>query len=139
DVGIAFLDKPVEVDINEAESRRGAPVPKQPRLDMFGPQWLPQESIVLKVDLPDGKIVGGLPVPLHEVQLLGRERRRPSSGGSLVSPRTRRPFRVARCRAGDAGIEMVSAASSHAPLLLLLCPDETHSGGYVLSRAPGRV
>ena len=40
DVQIGIADRAIEMGINEVEPGRGAPMPEQPRLDMFGLQRL---------------------------------------------------------------------------------------------------
>jgi len=54
DVGFAVADDPVQVRVDEVESRRGAPVPQQPGLDVLGGQRFGQQRVVQQVDLPDG-------------------------------------------------------------------------------------
>jgi hypothetical protein len=72
DVGVALLDEPVEVDVDEVEAGRCAPVPKQARLNMLGAQRVAQERVVLQVDLPDREVIARLPVAVHPVEQLGR-------------------------------------------------------------------
>ncbi len=45
-VQIVFFDHPVEVDVNEVQARRRAPVAEQPRLDMLEFERLPQQRVV---------------------------------------------------------------------------------------------
>src|SRR5690606_31983860 len=49
----ARLDNAVEVDIDEVQARRGAPVAQQPGLDVLQGQRLPQQWIIEQVDLTD--------------------------------------------------------------------------------------
>ena len=50
---VAFLDDPVEMDIDEIEARGGPPVAEQPRLDVLALERVLQERVVEQVDLPD--------------------------------------------------------------------------------------
>ena len=68
-VEIELLDQPIEVRIDEVESRRRAPVPEQARLDVLLLQRLAQQRIVEQVDLADGQIVRGAPVGVDERSL----------------------------------------------------------------------
>ena len=69
DLLVAAADQPVELGIDEVEAGRGAPVAEQARLDVLGPQRLPQQRVGLQVDLGDGQVVGRLPVAEQPVQL----------------------------------------------------------------------
>ena len=51
--------------IDEIQSRRGAPVAQQARLDVFQLQRLAKKRIFVEIDLPNGKIVGGAPIGVH--------------------------------------------------------------------------
>ena len=73
-VEIVLLDRAVEVDVEEVQPRRGAPVAQEPRLDVFVPQRLFQQRIVVQIDLADRQIVGGPPVGVHFSQKVGGER-----------------------------------------------------------------
>src|SRR5579885_301479 len=79
-VCILLLNQPVQVDVDEAEAGRCAPVAEQTRLDMLQAQRLAQQGIVLEIDLSNGQIVGSQPVALHLVKQFWRKR---ASGGSL--------------------------------------------------------
>src|SRR5579885_3679279 len=46
-IDIVILDKPVQVDIDEAQAGRCAPVSEQAGLDMFGAQWFSQQRVIL--------------------------------------------------------------------------------------------
>ena len=67
-VGVGGLDDPVQDGIDHRQARAGTPVPEQPRLDVFGPQRLADQDVVLQIDLPDRQIVRGLPPPQVEVE-----------------------------------------------------------------------
>jgi len=41
----------VQVHVDEAEARRGSPVSQQPGFDVFRPQRLAQQRILLQIDL----------------------------------------------------------------------------------------
>ena len=45
---------------------------EQPGLDVVCLQRLPQERVVVQIDLFDRKIVGGPPIPVQLVDLVGR-------------------------------------------------------------------
>src|ERR1700722_21032529 len=49
-VEIVLLDEPVEVDVDEVEARRRAPVPEETRLDVLLLQRLTQQRIVEQID-----------------------------------------------------------------------------------------
>ena len=67
------LDQPVEVDIEEVQSRRRPPVAKQPRFDMLELERRVEQRIVLQVDLSDRKVVGRAPVGVHLAEEIGRQ------------------------------------------------------------------
>src|SRR6185436_16254073 len=46
----------------------------QPRLDVLGPERLPEERIVVEVDLPDREIVGRAPPGVHPAEKIFRQR-----------------------------------------------------------------
>ena len=46
-------NEPGDVDVNERESRAGAPVAKQPRLDVLNAERPVQQRVVFQVDLAD--------------------------------------------------------------------------------------
>src|SRR5438105_1822388 len=52
-VEVMRLDDAIQVNVDEIESRRGTPVPKEPRLDVIRRQRLLQQRIVVEVDLSD--------------------------------------------------------------------------------------
>src|SRR5262249_53574531 len=67
-------DEPVDVRVDQAQARAGPPVPEETRLDVLGPEWLPEQRILLKVDLPDGEGVRRAPPGVDHAQLLRVER-----------------------------------------------------------------
>ena len=83
-VEIVRFDHPVQVDVDEVLTRRGAPMPHHQRLDMRKRQRLPQQRIVIEVDLPGRQVVCGPPIGVHEPQLGRQCRFRASLGQALV-------------------------------------------------------
>ena len=73
-VEIELLDQPIEVDVDEIEARRRAPVSKEARLDVLLLERLAQKRIVEQVDLADGQIVGGAPVGVDQRAFRLRQR-----------------------------------------------------------------
>ena len=73
-VQIVLLDDAVEVDVDEVQPGRGAPVAQQPRLDVLAAQRLLQQRIVVEIDLADGQVVGRPPVGVHLSQQIGGKR-----------------------------------------------------------------
>ena len=68
-IGVGLSDQPIQVEVDEAEPGRRAPVPEQARLDVLGPERLAQERIVLKVDLADRQVVRGAPVGVEVLEV----------------------------------------------------------------------
>ena len=66
-IEVAGLDDPVEMDVEEVESGRGAPVPEQTGFDVLKRQRLAQQRVVQQIDLANGEVVRRAPVG---VQLL---------------------------------------------------------------------
>src|SRR4030095_11315840 len=68
-VEIVLLDKPVQVNVNEVQTRRRSPVSKQPRFHMlFGERFL-QQRMVIEINLANGQVVRGTPVGVYSFQL----------------------------------------------------------------------
>jgi hypothetical protein len=65
DVQVVLPDDAVQVDVDEIQPRRRAPVPEQPRLDVLQRERLLQEGIVVEIDLPDRQIVRGPSIGVH--------------------------------------------------------------------------
>ncbi len=59
--------------IDEVLARRRAPVSDDQRLHVRQFQRLSQQRIVVKIDLPNGQIVGSAPVGIHLAQQFRRE------------------------------------------------------------------
>ncbi|MEY9214610.1 hypothetical protein ABH917_004056 [Thermobifida halotolerans] len=73
-LGAAAADLVVEVRVDEVEAGRGAPVAEQPRLDVLGSERFAQQRVVHQVDLADGQVVRGSPVPVDLLEFGGGER-----------------------------------------------------------------
>src|SRR5262249_35630377 len=52
-VEVMLVDQPVQVDINEVQTRRRAPMTEGRWLDVFLRQRFPQQWVVVKVNLPN--------------------------------------------------------------------------------------
>jgi hypothetical protein len=74
DVQVLLLDEPVQVDVDERQSRTGSKVSQKPILDVFRLQRLFQERVLLQVDHAQGHIVASTPIGLHLAHFLGAER-----------------------------------------------------------------
>ena len=72
-VQIVVLDQPVEVDVEEIQPRRRAPMAEQPRLDMFELEGRFEQRIVLQIDLADRKIIRRAPIGVHFPEEIGRQ------------------------------------------------------------------
>jgi hypothetical protein len=70
-VEVPGLDHPVQVGVQEIETRRRSPVPEQAGLDVFGQERFTQQRIVQQIDLSDRQVVGRPPVPIDQSQILG--------------------------------------------------------------------
>jgi hypothetical protein len=70
-VQVVFLDRPVEMDIEEVQPRCRPPMPQEPWLHVPEGKRLLEKGVVVQVDLADGKIVGRPPVGVHPGELLG--------------------------------------------------------------------
>ena len=69
-----FFDDAVQMDIDEVQSRRRAPVPEQARLDVRQLERLLQQRIVVEINLADREIVRRAPIGVHLVEQFRRER-----------------------------------------------------------------
>ena len=67
------FDDAVPVDVEEVETGRGAPVAEQARLDVVERERALKQRIVFEVDLADGEVVGGAPVGVDFLELIGGE------------------------------------------------------------------
>jgi hypothetical protein len=73
-VQVIQLDQAMEMDVDEIQSRRGAPMPTQARFEMFQPKRNLKQRIVLQIDLADGQIVCRSPIGVHLLKQFGRQR-----------------------------------------------------------------
>src|SRR6266568_5474021 len=60
---------PVQVHIDEVQPRRGSPMSEQTRLDVLKPQRLPQQRVVVQVDLADRQVVCSAPPGIDQTAL----------------------------------------------------------------------
>ena len=65
DVQVVFLDDPVQMDVDEVQPRRRAPVAEQARLDVRQLERLLQQRIVVEINLPDREVVGRPPIGIQ--------------------------------------------------------------------------
>src|SRR5205085_3859869 len=72
-VQVALADDAVEVDVDEVEAGRGAPVSEEAGLGVLEPERLAQERVIEQIDLPDGEIVRRAPVSVRAVKVVVRE------------------------------------------------------------------
>ncbi len=73
-VQVPLADEAVPMHVEEVQSWRGAPMTQQARLHVFQRQRTIEQGVVLKVDLPDRKIIGRAPVGVHAVEFFMRQR-----------------------------------------------------------------
>ena len=73
-IQIVLLDQPVQMHIEEVQTRRGAPMAEQARLDVAALEGNLEQRIVLKIDLPDRQVIGGAPIGIHLFEQIGRKR-----------------------------------------------------------------
>src|ERR1043166_1886563 len=71
---VALLNNAVEMDIDEVESRRRAPVPEQARFDVFAPEGPFEQRISIKINLAHGEVIGRAPIGIHFWQQIRAER-----------------------------------------------------------------
>ena len=64
-VQVVLVDDAVQMDIDEVQPGRGAPVAEQARFDVRQLERLPQQRIVVEIDLPDRQIVRRPPIGVH--------------------------------------------------------------------------
>jgi hypothetical protein len=68
-VEVVFVDHPVQVDIDEIQTRRGSPMTQESRLDVVFSERLLEQRIVVEIDLADREVIGGSPVRIHQCPL----------------------------------------------------------------------
>ena len=73
-VEVEFFDQPVQVDIDEVQTRRRSPVAEKPRLDVLLGESLFQQRVVVEIDLPHRQVIGRPPIRIHQSQFLVRKR-----------------------------------------------------------------
>jgi len=67
-IQVTLHDGAIQVHVHEIEARRGAPMAKQPGLDVFALQRLAEQRVVIEIYLADGQVIGRAPVGVHPVQ-----------------------------------------------------------------------
>ena len=67
-------DDAIQVQVDEVEPWRGAPVAEQPRLGVLDSQGLAEERIVEQVDLTNGQVVRSAPVGVHAAKQIFAQR-----------------------------------------------------------------
>ncbi len=72
-VEVVRFDKAIQMRVDEVQSRRCAPVPKQSRLDVVLGQRLLEQRIIIEIDLTDRKVVGGSPVRIYQCPFVVRQ------------------------------------------------------------------
>ena len=73
-VQVIQLDQAIEMDVDEIQPRRRAPMAKQARFEVFQPKRNLKKRIVLQIDLPDGQVVCRTPIGVHLLKKFGRQR-----------------------------------------------------------------
>ncbi len=73
-VELAGTYRPVQVRVDEVQAGRRAPMTKQPRLDVLGPQRLAQQRVREQVDLTDCQVIGRAPPRVEHAELFVGER-----------------------------------------------------------------
>jgi hypothetical protein len=69
-VEVAFLDRPVQVRVQQVEPGRRAPMAQQPWFDVLGQQRLAQKWVVQEVDLADRQIIRRPPVGVDQLKFV---------------------------------------------------------------------
>ena len=84
DVQVLGPDHPVEVRVDQVQTRRGAPVPEQPRLDLLGLQRLGQQRVFpQQVNLPHRQVIRRAPPGIERVKLTAGQRFQLSLGHEI--------------------------------------------------------
>ena len=73
-VEIEFLDQPVEMNVDEIQAGRGAPMAQQPRLNVLQRKRLAQQRVIVEINLADGEIIRGAPIRVYLLQFFGGQR-----------------------------------------------------------------
>src|SRR5208283_722821 len=95
-VEVVFLDELVEMDPHQALAGIGAPMTKEPLLQLSWPEGLAQERIVLEIKLPDREIIAGAPVSVDQVKFIGIQGRSRFALVHIFSVTSPRPARSVR-------------------------------------------
>ena len=69
-VQITRLDHPVEMRVNEIQTRRGAKMTEEPWFHVVRQEWLPQERVIHQIDLTNRAVVGGSPIAIDGPELV---------------------------------------------------------------------
>src|SRR6185437_11826817 len=117
-VQVVELDQAIEMDVEEIQSRCGAPMTQQARFEMVQPKRNLEQRIVLQINLANGQIVCRSPIGVHLFKKFRRQRvwhcnlrAGPLFVGRDRTPLRERPrlpfaaiqdFRPTRMRRGDA-------------------------------------
>src|SRR5262245_58704532 len=72
-IEIVLVDQAVEMDVDEVQPGRRAPVTEQARLHVLTFQWFAQQWIGVQVDLANREVVGRTPIGVHLAQLFWRQ------------------------------------------------------------------
>src|SRR5208283_5839246 len=73
-VQVVELDQAIEMDVNEIQPRRRAPMAKQARFEVFQPKRNLKQRVVLQIDLADGQVVCRTPIGVHLLKKFGGQR-----------------------------------------------------------------
>ena len=84
-IQIALLNDPIEMNVDEIQSWRRAPMSKEPRLDMLALERFFEQWIVVQINLADRQIVCRPPIRVHLPEQLRGERSL-AAGRRLRSP-----------------------------------------------------
>ena len=74
DAEVVRLDHAVQVDVEEVEPCRSAPVSQESRLDVVEREPLLEQRVVVQIDLSDGEIVRRAPIAVHRAKLFSGQR-----------------------------------------------------------------
>ena len=72
-VEVVLFDQPVQVNVDEVQTRCRSPVAEQARFDVLLCERLLQQRVVIEVDLTDGEVVGGPPIRIHHCAFFVRQ------------------------------------------------------------------
>src|SRR5208283_2144359 len=73
-VQLALLNDPIQVHVDKILSRCRTPMAEQPWLDLLWLERLPQQRIVIEINLADRQIIGRSPVGIDALELSIRQR-----------------------------------------------------------------